>query len=193
MALISAVCAARTSALCCDRSALSRRSTIWSNRSGYIRTSWPGALGRWNAHALRYLAWPRRHELNEAEAALHAVGLGHKLRAPTRALSGGEQQRVAIARAVVQGRVCCWQTNIADHVESNVSIVLWLNEAVKGPITANGKEFEESKVYQQHRAKVGGIVRVPHHSAETFGADMEQLLKGRMTFEEGIAVQISGR
>jgi hypothetical protein len=77
--------------------------------------------------------------------------------------------------------------NIADHVDSNVSIVLWLNEAVKGPITANGKEFEESKVYQQHRAKVGGIVRVPHHSAETFGADMEQLLKGRMTFEEGIA------
>jgi hypothetical protein len=67
--------------------------------------------------------------------------------------------------------------------------VLWLNEAVKGPITANGKEFEESKVYQQHRAKVSGTVRVPHHSAETFGADMEQLLKGRMTFEEGIASQ----
>ncbi|HEX3576815.1 MAG TPA: ATP-binding cassette domain-containing protein [Rhodopila sp.] len=62
-----------------------------------------GALGRWgNGRALRYLVWPRRAELDEAEAALRAVGLAHKLRSPTRALSGGEQQRVAIARAVLQ-------------------------------------------------------------------------------------------
>jgi phosphonate transport system ATP-binding protein len=62
-----------------------------------------GALGRWgNLQALRYLVRPLRAELDQAEAALRSVGLAHKLRAPTRALSGGEQQRVAIARAVVQ-------------------------------------------------------------------------------------------
>jgi phosphonate transport system ATP-binding protein len=62
-----------------------------------------GALGRWSAaRALRYLVWPTRAELEEAKAALGAVGLAHKLQTWTRTLSGGEQQRVAIARALLQ-------------------------------------------------------------------------------------------
>jgi phosphonate transport system ATP-binding protein len=38
----------------------------------------------------------------EAAGALRRVGLEHKLRAGTVAISGGEHQRVAIARALVQ-------------------------------------------------------------------------------------------
>ena len=37
---------------------------------------------------------------NRAASLLQAVGLGDKLRRPSRHLSGGEQQRVAIARAL---------------------------------------------------------------------------------------------
>jgi phosphonate transport system ATP-binding protein len=62
-----------------------------------------GALGRWSSwHALRFLVWPSREELETAREALERVGLEKKLRSRTSALSGGEHQRVAIARAVVQ-------------------------------------------------------------------------------------------
>jgi phosphonate transport system ATP-binding protein len=62
-----------------------------------------GALGQWSSwHALRFLLWPLREELDTAGAALRRVGLEHKLRSRTSSLSGGEHQRVAIARALVQ-------------------------------------------------------------------------------------------
>jgi phosphonate transport system ATP-binding protein len=62
-----------------------------------------GALGRWSAwRALRFLFWPKADELAEAEAALHRVGIAHKLRVRTSEISGGEHQRVAVARALVQ-------------------------------------------------------------------------------------------
>ena len=65
-----------------------------------------GALGRWSAaHALRFLLWPFRHELEQARAALERVGIPEKLRARTSDLSGGQHQRVAIARALVQSPV----------------------------------------------------------------------------------------
>lgn len=65
-----------------------------------------GALGQWSSwHALRFLLWPLREELDVARQALRRVGLEHKLRARTSSLSGGEHQRVAIARALVQDPV----------------------------------------------------------------------------------------
>ena len=53
------------------------------------------------ALALLYHSVPRAQRLAAAAEALRRVGLGHRLSATPRTMSGGERQRVAIARALV--------------------------------------------------------------------------------------------
>ena len=89
-------------ALRCRIGVVSQRHDLVENLS-VLQNVMAGALGRWSSwRALRFLAWPMRDEIAEAEAALKRVGLEQKLRSQTSSLSGGEHQRVAIARALVQ-------------------------------------------------------------------------------------------
>ena len=77
--------------------------------------------------------------------------------------------------------------DIAANIGDPAAIVVWLNEAAAGVIRPDGDEFEDTKVFNQHREQVRGIIRVPHHSSELFGRDMAELLTLKQTFGEGIA------
>jgi putative ABC transport system ATP-binding protein len=62
----------------------------------------PGATATENvADGLLYGGAGRRERTERAVAALHRVGLGHRVDHRPHQLSGGEKQRVAIARAIV--------------------------------------------------------------------------------------------
>jgi|CXWL01.1.fsa_nt_gi anion-transporting ArsA/GET3 family ATPase len=71
------------------------------------------------------------------------------------------------------------------HFSSDVKIVVWLNP-YWGNIIIEGKSFEELKVYQENKKKVSAIVRIPDFKEETFGEDLKEMLKERLTFNEAI-------
>ena len=76
--------------------------------------------------------------------------------------------------------------DIARNLGGHARIIVWLNEALKGAIQPGGKDFEALPVYSRHKDSISALVRVPHHVSELFAQDMDQLLTGKMTFDEAL-------
>lgn len=74
---------------------------------------------------------------------------------------------------------------LAQQFPEPALFVVWLNP-YWGPIEHDGKGFEDLKAYQDHQHRISAIVTIPTLKAETFGADLSELLKTRRTFDEAI-------
>jgi hypothetical protein len=63
--------------------------------------------------------------------------------------------------------------------------VVWLNP-FWGPIEFEGKTFEKMKIYITNKGHVSAIIKIPDLTKETFGLDLTNLLKDRLTFKEAL-------
>jgi hypothetical protein len=73
--------------------------------------------------------------------------------------------------------------SLVEQMPDSTRIIVWLNEFF-GDIMADGKSFEDMRVYQLHQERIGGIVRLPRHTGSTFGRDVQMMLDRKQTFAE---------
>lgn len=66
------------------------------------------------------------------------------------------------------------------------NIVLWVNEYF-GRVEREGKLLRDLPVYRENAAKVWGSVAIPKRNRDTFGRDVEDLLRRKLTFREGVS------
>lgn len=76
--------------------------------------------------------------------------------------------------------------SLASQFTEHAKIIVWLNEYF-GDIQSEGKAFEKMKVYQNHKERVDGIVKIPRINNDTFGQDVELMLKSKLSFDEAIS------
>lgn len=62
-------------------------------------------------------------------------------------------------------------------------VIVWINEFF-GEVARDGKRFTESGLYREHQHRIAGIVTIARGNADTFGKDMEVMVKHKMTFDE---------
>ncbi|WP_341702079.1 conjugal transfer protein TraL [Ferrovibrio sp.] len=63
----------------------------------------------------------------------------------------------------------------------NIPVVVWLNEFF-GRVERDGKAFEDSRLYKDNRDKIQALLRIPEVRKETFGTDLDQMLRQKLTF-----------
>lgn len=65
------------------------------------------------------------------------------------------------------------------------NVIVWVNEYF-GPVQDNGKRFVEMRVFRDHEEKIAGTVAIPKRSVDTFGRDVQEMLRRKLTFCEAI-------
>ncbi len=68
----------------------------------------------------------------------------------------------------------------------NIPVTVWLNEYF-GKVAMNGTHFEQTRLFNNPKYNIHGMITISERRKETFGYDLEQMLKHRMTFKEAIS------
>ena len=100
--------------------------------------------------------------------------------------------RKLVVHAVIAGGQELLQTgkgfdSIAKQFPANADIVLWLNEHHGAVVGGDGADFETTPLYQKHKGRVLGIVRLARLHQSTFGANVADMLARGLTFAEADA------
>lgn len=70
-------------------------------------------------------------------------------------------------------------------------VVVWLNEFF-GEVERDGKGFEESNLFKKNKDRIKGLVKISRRNADTFGKDLELLVKHKLTFDEAMQSDLFG-
>lgn len=74
---------------------------------------------------------------------------------------------------------------LAEQTNTKNNIVVWLNEYF-GAIEYKGKQFSDMRAYTDNADKVRGIIKLIKRNPDTFGKDIHEMLKRKITFDEVI-------
>lgn len=100
----------------------------------------------------------------------------------------GDHGKQVVIHTVITGGQAMRDTlaglaSLAEQMPANAQIIVWLNEFF-GDIEAEGKSFEEMKVYQNNKDRIRGLVRIARQTGSTFGKDIQLMLDSKLTFDE---------
>ncbi|MGU5889777.1 nucleotide-binding protein [Aeromonas hydrophila] len=100
----------------------------------------------------------------------------------------GENGKRVVIHTVITGGQALRDTlggfaSLAEQMPGNAELVVWLNEYF-GDIEAEGKTFEQMKVYLNNKERVRGIIRIARQTGSTFGEDVKLMLDSKLTFDE---------
>jgi hypothetical protein len=99
-----------------------------------------------------------------------------------------EAGKTSIVHVVIAGGQALEDTllglaRLSEQLPVETELVVWLNEYF-GLIHADGKNFEQMKVYEEYRHRITALVRIPQQTSTTFGTDVREMLERRLTFSE---------
>lgn len=63
--------------------------------------------------------------------------------------------------------------------------VVWINPH-EGTVVYEGKTFEQTKAYNTNKERISAIIQLPTLKKETYGQDLADMQKERLTFEEAL-------